>query len=63
VGETRKNIGSFRTGIKSETSKRNMIQLIKIGLEENPPSLMLQDQAKKRGKKKQSTAKIYLIVS
>src|SRR5659263_125325 len=31
--------------------------MIKIGLEENPPPLILQDQAKKRGKKKQSTAK------
>lgn len=31
--------------------------IIKIGLEENPPPLILQEQPKKRGRKKQSTAK------
>src|SRR5659263_667577 len=37
--------------------EENYDAIIKIGMEENPPSLILQDQAKKRGKKKQSTAK------
>lgn len=56
VDETRKTSDKLESDIISDFEERYDV-ITKIGLKENPPPLIPQDQTKKRGKKKQSNAK------
>jgi transposase len=62
VDETRKTSDKLESDIISDFEKR-YDAITKIGLNENPPPLIPQDQPKKRGRRKQSSAKTSLIVS